>query len=68
MEPTRLTPEQVRAKLDAGRPVTFVDTRSPQQWDASDAKLPGALHVPAAEIEQHLDAIPRDATIVTYCA
>lgn len=70
MEPSKLTPDQVKAKLDAGEPVTFLDDRSPKAWDASDVEIPGALRVPPDEAEQHLaelGAVPRSATIVTYC-
>jgi rhodanese-related sulfurtransferase len=71
MEPSKPTPDQVKAKLDAGEPVTFLDDRSTKEWDASDVKIPGALRVPPAEVGRHLaqlGATPRDATIVTYCA
>jgi rhodanese-related sulfurtransferase len=33
----------------------------------SESKLPGALRVPADELEVHLDEIPRDRTVITYC-
>jgi adenylyltransferase/sulfurtransferase len=67
MKPTTMTPEQVQEKLDAGERVTFVDTRSPKAWDASDVKIPGARRVPPAEVEQHLGGIPQEGTVVTYC-
>jgi len=70
MEPSKLTPDQVKAKLDAGEPVPFLDDRSPGAWDASDAKLPGAIRVPPDEVERHLaeiGTIPKDATVVTSC-
>jgi len=70
MESSKLTPDQVKAKLDAGEPVTFLDDRSPGAWDASDAKLPGALRVPPGELERHLAELgttPKDETVVTYC-
>jgi hypothetical protein len=70
MEPSKLTPDQVKAKLDAGEPVTVLDDRSPKAWDASDVKIPGALRVPPGDVEQHLaeiGTIPKHATIVTYC-
>jgi rhodanese-related sulfurtransferase len=71
MESSKLTPAQVKAKIDAGERVTFLDVRSPAEWDTSDAKLPGALRVPPAEAGAHLAelrASPPGATIVTYCA
>ena len=70
MEPSKLTPDQVKGKLDAGEPVTFLDDRSPGAWDASDVKLPGALRVPPDEAERHLaeiGTIPKSATVITYC-
>ena len=70
MEPGKLTPDQVKARLDAGEPVVFIDARSAKEWDASDVKIPGALRVPPAEVERHLaelGAASRDATTVTYC-
>lgn len=70
MEPSKLTPAQVRAKLDTGEPVVFLDDRSPKAWDASDVKIPGAVRVPPGEVEGHLaelGATPKDETVVTYC-
>ena len=70
MGPSKLAPDQVKAKLDAGEPVTFLDDRSSKAWGASDVKIPGALRVPPDEVEQHLaeiGTIPKSATVITYC-
>jgi rhodanese-related sulfurtransferase len=70
MEPSKLTPAQVMAKLDAGELVAFLDDRSPSAWSTSHTKIPGALRVPPGEEEQHLAqlaAVPKSATVVTYC-
>jgi rhodanese-related sulfurtransferase len=67
MEATRITADEVRERMERGEPFTFVDTRNPQAWEESDAKLPGAVRVPADEVEQHLSSIPRDRVVVTYC-
>ena len=50
-----------------GEDVFFVDTRNPQAWAEAETRLPGAIRVPADQVEQHLADIPRDRTIVTYC-
>ena len=63
----KLTPQEVKRRMDAGEPLAFVDVRSPKAWDSSDAKIPGAIRVPPAEAEQHLGEIPRDQTVITYC-
>ena len=67
MEATRVTVDEVKARLDRGEKFTFVDTRNPKAWAEADTKLPGAIRIPADEAEQHLDQIPHDRTVITYC-
>lgn len=67
MEATRVTADEVKERMERGEQFAFVDTRNPQAWGASDVKLPGAIRVPANELEQHLDEIPRDRAVITYC-
>ena len=67
MEPTRVTVEEVRERMDRGEPFTFVDSRNPKAWGESDVKLPGAIRVPADEGGQHLSEIPKDRVVVSYC-
>jgi rhodanese-related sulfurtransferase len=67
MEVTRVTVDEVKARMDRGEPVLFLDTRNPTAWNESDVKLPGALRVPADEVEQRLKEIPHDRAIITYC-
>ena len=67
MEATRITVDEVSERMNRGEPFAFVDTRNPQAWGQSDLKLPNAIRVPADEIGQHLDEIPHDRTVITYC-
>ena len=67
MEATRVTVDEVRERMARGEQFTFVDTRNPQAWGEADEKLPGAVRVPADEVESHLDEIPRDRVVITYC-
>ena len=67
MEATRVTVDEVKERMDRGERFAFVDTRNPQAWGESDVKLPGAIRVPAGELEQHLDEIPRGRAVITYC-
>jgi rhodanese-related sulfurtransferase len=53
--------------MDRGEPLAFLDNRNPTAWGKADTKLPGAIRVPADEVEQHLDEIPRDRVVITYC-
>jgi rhodanese-related sulfurtransferase/DNA-binding transcriptional ArsR family regulator len=45
--------------------VTIVDVRPKEEYDAGH--LRGAINVPLAEIEQHLDDLPRNREIIAYC-
>lgn len=67
MEATRVTVDEVKERMERGEQFTFLDTRNPQAWGEADTKLPGAFRVPADEVEQHLDEIPRDRAVITYC-
>ena len=67
MAVTRVTVNDVRSRMGQGDDVYFVDTRNPQAWGEAQTKLPGAIRVPADEVEKHLADIPRDRPVVTYC-
>ena len=64
---TRVTPDEVKARMDRGEKFTFLDARNPEAWAGSDVKLPGALRVPADEVEKRVGDLPEDRTIITYC-
>ena len=67
VEATRVTVDEVKERMERGEQFAFVDTRNPAAWGESDVKLPGAIRVPANELNEHLDEIPRDRAVITYC-
>ena len=67
MEATRITVDEVRERMERGEEFAFVDTRNPKAWGESDQKLPHALRVPADELAAHVNEIPRDRAVITYC-
>ena len=67
MEPTRITVDELKERMARGEEFAFVDTRNEKAWAAAETKLPGAIRVPADEVEKHLDQIPKDRTAITYC-
>jgi rhodanese-related sulfurtransferase len=67
MEATRITVDELRERMNRGEQFTILDNRNPTAWSEANNKLPGALRVPADEVERHLDEIPRDRAIITYC-
>lgn len=67
MEVTRVTVDEVKERMDRGEQFTFIDSRNAKAWDEATTKLPGAIRVPGDEIAQHLDEIPHDRTVISYC-
>jgi len=67
MEPNRISKEEVKRRLDSGEHIVLLDTRSVDAWGKADAPIPGSIRVPPDAVEQHLDEIPREGLIVTYC-
>jgi rhodanese-related sulfurtransferase len=63
----RISIKEVKAKLDSGEQVFIIDTRNQNAWREADTILPGARRIHYSELEQHLDELPRQGTIVTYC-
>jgi rhodanese-related sulfurtransferase len=67
MEPAKLTPGEVKARMERGEHFVFVDARPMEEWNASTSKLPGAVHVPEDGISEHLKEIPWGHPVVSYC-
>ena len=63
----RIAPQEVKARLDRGEDILFLDTRSPKAWDESDVMIPGAVRLLASEVGNHVAELSKDRTIVTYC-
>jgi membrane protein DedA with SNARE-associated domain len=63
----RISPEELKAKLDAGEEVLLVDVRDRVDFDAEPAIIPGALHLSIDEMEARHREIPREREIVLYC-
>jgi hypothetical protein len=59
--------EELRALL--GKPdVVVIDVRLEEQWKFSNRKIPGALHENPSVPDNWFAKLPRDKTIVFYCA
>ena len=64
----RITPEELKGKIDSGEDVIIVDLRHAFDFEAQPETIPGALHMDAAELEEAHEVIPRDREIVLFCA
>jgi rhodanese-related sulfurtransferase len=67
MDPTRVTVDEVKMRMERGEPFTFIDSRNPKAWAEAESKISGAIRVPADEVEQYLSQIPKDRVVITYC-
>lgn len=63
----RITPRELKRKLDEGEDVIIVDLRHLLDFEAEPHIIPGALHLSPEELEQRHHEIPRDRDIVLYC-
>jgi membrane protein DedA with SNARE-associated domain len=63
----RITPEELKAHLDAGGDLMIVDVRHRIDFDSEPSIIPGALHMTTEELEARHREIPRDRDIVLYC-
>ncbi|HEV8439660.1 MAG TPA: VTT domain-containing protein [Methylomirabilota bacterium] len=63
----RITPEELKAQLDAGEDVLVVDVRHRVDFEGQPEIIPGALHLMIEELEARHHEIPRDRDIVLYC-
>ncbi len=67
MESTRVTVDEVKERMGRGEQFAFIDTRNPKAWGEADTKLPGAIRIPADDVAGHINEVPRDRVIITYC-
>jgi hypothetical protein len=56
----RITPEELKDKLDAGESMMVVDVRHRDEFDAEPSIIPGALHLTTEELEARYSEIPRE--------
>lgn len=60
-----ITPQELKARLDAGRPPVLLDVR--EEWETRLCRLPNAIHIPIEEIEGRVEELDPEDDIVVYC-
>jgi hypothetical protein len=63
----RITPEELKQKLDAGEDIVVIDVRHSLDFEADPYIIPGALIIPLEQLESYPE-VPRDREIVVYCS
>jgi 3-mercaptopyruvate sulfurtransferase SseA len=61
----RITADELEAMMKDGSAVV-IDVRNQASFDIGH--IPGSRLIPAGEILNHINELPRDKTIVTYCS
>lgn len=63
----RITPQELKRRLDAGEDIAIVDLRQDLDFEADPGLLPGALRMRADEIASRHQELPRDRELILYC-
>jgi len=63
---SRVTAPQLAATLHTPLPPVLLDVRNP--GELAEGAIPGAWHIPLAQLPNRLGEIPPDRPVVTYCA
>ncbi len=63
----RMTPEELKGKIDAGDEIAILDVRHALEFEADPYVIPGALYFPLENLKR-FSAVPVEREIVTYCA
>ncbi len=63
----RITPAELKTKLDAGEEIVIVDLRQSLEFEADGSTVPGALHLLPDDLDARHGEIPRDREVVLYC-
>jgi hypothetical protein len=64
----RITPQELKRRLEAGEPLLVVDLRHEIELDADRQTLPGALRIAFEELDLRHGEIPRDREIALFCS
>ena len=61
-----ISAREARTLLDTNKNVYLLDVRTPQEY--SQGRLAGSVLIPIGEFERRIREVPKNKTIVVYCA
>jgi hypothetical protein len=64
---SRISPAELKERLDRGEEIVIVDLRSGLGYQADGLKIVGALHIPPGEFATRAAQIPAGKPVVMYC-
>lgn len=63
----RMTPEELKRKIDAGEELVIVDLRGSLDFEAEPEMIPGAVHLESHELEEVKDELAKAPEVILYC-
>ena len=61
----RIAISELKQKLDSGEKLLLIDVR--EDWELEEnGAIPGAIHIPMAELDMRMKDIPKDVQLVFY--
>ena len=61
----RIAVSELKEKLDSGEKLLLIDVR--EDWELEEnGAIPGAIHIPMAELDMRMKDIPKDVQLVFY--
>ena len=64
---TRITKEELKAKMDKGEDIVVLDVRVSSSYLDSMVKIKGAVRIDPDSIARKYQSLPKDKEIITYC-
>jgi len=64
----RITPEELKRRMDAQEDIVIVDLRHALEFDAEPQTIYGAVHMDPADLEEAVEVIPREREIILFCS
>jgi membrane protein DedA with SNARE-associated domain/rhodanese-related sulfurtransferase len=64
----RISPVELKRRLDAAEPTFILDLRHVLEFDGQPGMIPGALRMSPDDLDQRIGEIPPNVEIVLYCS
>lgn len=61
----RIAISELKSKLESGEEFLLIDVREDRELE-EDGAIPGAIHIPVAELDKRMKDIPKDIQLVFY--
>jgi membrane protein DedA with SNARE-associated domain len=63
----RITPDELKKRLDSGEQLAIVDLRHSLDFEADPETIPGAFRMDAKELQEKGNTLPHDREVILYC-